>query len=449
MGDRSTARRRLLLEHPLQGRAHLVEVRLGLGLDGDRQGRFGEDHLGQDQRPLLCGQRVARLGHAELGHGADLAGLQLAGRLLLLAVEQQQLADPLVLAPVGIPGVALAVERARVHPQVGQPADVRVGRGLEHPDQERARRIGLDRDLVARLGLAGDGRRLVGGRGQVADERIEQPAEPDVLGRAADEDRGQDRLLDALAEAGLQLGVADLLAVEVLGQHVVVGLGGGLEELVAATSHLRLQLGRDRDLGLLLAVPLPGRAMDEIDVAAERLGGPDREVEWRDLGAEGRPERVEDRRRIGVLAIRLVDEEAGRPSPRPTLGDGGLQAGLDAAGGIDHEQRAVAGRKAGHDLGHEVGIARGVDHGHDRAVVVERGHGRAERLAPLLLLGLVIERRGAVVDLAQPGDGPGLEQEVLGERRLAGAGMAGQDDASEMRQVNVLRRHAASPLVVR
>jgi hypothetical protein len=47
----------------------------------------------------------------------------------------------------------------------------------------------------------------------------------------------------------------------------------------------------------------------------------------------------------------------------------------------------------------------------------------------------VIEGRRAVVDLAQPGDGPGLEQEVLGESRLAGAGVAGQDDASEMRQV--------------
>ena len=162
-GRRPLDRRgRLLLEHPLEGRTHLVEVRLGLGLDGHRQGRLGEGHLGQDERPLLRGQRVAGLGHGQLGDRADLAGLELAGRLLLLAVEQQQLADPLVLAPVGVPGVALAVERAREDPQVGQPADVRVGRGLEHPDQERAGRIGLDPDLVARLGLAGDRRRLVG-----------------------------------------------------------------------------------------------------------------------------------------------------------------------------------------------------------------------------------------------------------------------------------------------
>ena len=113
------------------------------------------------------GQRVAGLGDGELGDGADLAGPQLADRLLLLAVEEQQLADPLVLAAVGVPGVALAVERPREHPEVGQPPDERVGRGLEHPGERAGRRVGRDRDGVAGLRVrrrrragssAGDGR---------------------------------------------------------------------------------------------------------------------------------------------------------------------------------------------------------------------------------------------------------------------------------------------------
>ena len=83
------------------------------------------------------------------------------------------------------------------------------------------------------------------------------------LTRAADEDRREDRLLDALAEARIELRVGDLLAVEVLGQDVVVGLGGGLEELVAALGDLGLEFGRDRDLDFLAAVrtarPCDGR----------------------------------------------------------------------------------------------------------------------------------------------------------------------------------------------
>ena len=47
----------------------------------------------------------------------------------------------------------------------------------------------------------------------------------------------------------------DLLALEVLGQDVVVGLGGRLEQLVAPARDLAGQLVGDRDLDLLAAVP--------------------------------------------------------------------------------------------------------------------------------------------------------------------------------------------------
>ena len=137
-------------------------------------------------------QRVAGLGHGQLGDRADLAGLELADRLLLLAVEQQQLADPLVLAAGRVPDVGLRMERARQDAQVGQPADERVGRGLEHADEERAGLVG--RDLDGRAALVGRlDRRLVGRGGEVADDRVEQPAQADPLGRAADEDRREDR----------------------------------------------------------------------------------------------------------------------------------------------------------------------------------------------------------------------------------------------------------------
>ena len=120
-------RRRLLLEHPLKCGAHLVEVGLGLGLDRDRQRRDGELERGQDDRVLARRQRVACLGCRELGNRTDLAGLQLSDRLLVLAVEQEQLADPLVLVAVGVPGVRLAVERPAQDPEIRKPADERGG----------------------------------------------------------------------------------------------------------------------------------------------------------------------------------------------------------------------------------------------------------------------------------------------------------------------------------
>ena len=140
--------------------------------------------------------------------------------------------------------------------------------------------------------------RLLGGGRHVADERVEQRVHPDALRGAADEDRGEDRVADAAVEAGVELLVADLLALEVLRQDVVVGLGGGLEELVAA---LRDLVGEPSGMGISTSVPAvePIRlAMDEVDVALERLAGADREVERRDLVAEPAAERVERRRRV-------------------------------------------------------------------------------------------------------------------------------------------------------
>ena len=110
-------------------------------------------------------------------------------------------------------------------------------------------------------------RRLVGGGGQVADDRVEQAAQLDALGRRTHQHGRKDAVLDALAQADLELLVGDLLAVEVLDQDVVVGLRGGLEELIPPARDLVGQLVGDRDLDLVVPVPPIGLAVDEVDVA--------------------------------------------------------------------------------------------------------------------------------------------------------------------------------------
>src|SRR5439155_8567102 len=172
-------------------------------------------------RLLARAQAVAGLVDRELRDGADLAGLELADGLLLFAVEEEELADPLVLAAGRVPRMALRADRARQHPQVREPADVRIRGGLEDPRDERPAWIGGDADRIIRLRLVSGHGRLVSRGGQVAHERVEQAAQPDALRRAPDEHRSEDRLLHALAEACLELGVRDLLALEVLREHIV------------------------------------------------------------------------------------------------------------------------------------------------------------------------------------------------------------------------------------
>ena len=110
------------------------------------------------------------------------------------------------------------------------------------------------------------------------------------------------------------------------------------------------------------------------------------------------------------------------------------------------EQRAVGGREAGDDLGHEVRVAGRVDERDPGLVVLERRDREAQRLLALLLLGLVVEVGRAVVDAAEPRDGAGAKEELLGERRLAAAGVAGQDDAPEVGGIDALHRHRRANL---
>ena len=173
-------------------------------------------------------------------------------------MEQEQLSDPLVDVVIAVPDVGLRVQRPGQHPEVGQTADERVCGGLEDADEEGTVRIGghLDRDAAL---VRGNSRGLVGRRGQIANERIEEgpQADPDV--GTAHQHRGEDRFLDALSKTGLEFGVGDLDALEVLGQDVVIGLGCSLEELVTTSSDLGLEFARDLDLGILGSVPSVGR----------------------------------------------------------------------------------------------------------------------------------------------------------------------------------------------
>ncbi len=244
-------------------------------------------------------------------------------------------------------------------------------------------------------------------------------------------------------EARVKLGVRDLLLTEVLLEHVVVRFGRGFEQLVAAEGHLVGQLGRDGDLHVHGAVELVGLAMDQVHVAGERLPGADRDVERGDLVAERGAQGVERRRRVGVLAVALVEHEAGRDAGLAPGPDRRLEPGLDATRRVHHEQRGIGGVEAFDHLGHEIRVAGRVDDRDLVLAVLEGADREAQRPVLLLLLGLVVEVRGAIVHAAQARDRAGSKEHLLRKGRLAAPGMAGEHDAPDVGEVVALQRHRA------
>ena len=171
-------------------------------------------------------------------------------------------------------------------------------------------------------------------------------------------------------------------------------------------------------------------------------------MERRDLVAERRAQRVERRRRVRVLAVALVEHEAGRGARRAAGLDRRLEARLDAARGVHDEQRGVGGVEALDHLGHEVRVAGRVDERDLVLAVLERADREAQRAVLLLLLGLVVEVRGAVVDPAEPRDRAGSKEHLLRQGGLAAPGVAGEHDAPDVGEVVALQRHRARFLSV-
>ena len=129
----------VLVEQAVEGRAELVLVRLGLGLDRHGQERLREvDGVGLHRRALR-GERVA-------GDRARRASTRRRCRLppprrglLLVAPHREQAVEALVGAGAAVHEVVVGPHRARQHLEQRDVADELVGDRLEH-EGERLRR---------------------------------------------------------------------------------------------------------------------------------------------------------------------------------------------------------------------------------------------------------------------------------------------------------------------
>src|SRR6185436_9936101 len=225
--------------------------------------------LGQLERMRLVGQRVAHLRLLELLGDADLAGPEGLHVLLRLALQPRDVPHALLGPTPGVQQRGVGAQRAGVHAEERQLADMRIGQRLE--DERADRRLGVGPARAGLLGLEVGAADLaaIQGRRELVHDQVEQRLAADALGGR----RAQDRHDLALADAGpqrlehLRLGQRALL--EVLGQQVVVGLGRRLHQLLAPLLHTLGRLGGDVGVGRL-AVAVERRALgDQIDEAAE------------------------------------------------------------------------------------------------------------------------------------------------------------------------------------
>ena len=380
----------------------------------------------------LVAQRVAGGGVLQLGHHADLAGAEGVHVLLRLALQPRDVAHPLLGAPGRIEQRGIAAQGAGVHPEERELAEVGIRQGLEH--QRTHRGLGLGGASPGLLGLEVGAADLgpIGGGRELVDDEVEQRVAADAPGGRAAQHRHDLALRDAGSQRLEHLGLGQRALLEILGQEIVVGLGGGLDQLLPPLLHAVGGLGRHRLLRGLAVGEQRGLLGDEIDVAAEPRLLADRNVHGHDAALEPPPQRVQRAEEVGALAVESVDDDRARQLElRGELPDL-LGLHLDAGDRVDDHHRRLDDGEAGPGVGDEVAVPGRVDEVDVMALVVAVRHGRVDRDLPLDLVGVEVGGGGAVIHLAQSGDGAGREQHGLDHRGLAHPAMTNDTDVAEL-----------------
>ncbi len=183
--------RRVLLGEPAERGRDLLLVALGLRRDREAHHRLGEVQLRQLDLVLGIEQQVAGRRLLQLRDRADVTGAELLGRVVILALQDQQRADALLRMRADVDDRRVGVERPGEDTEEVDPAGERVGHGLE--DEGRgAGAVDVDRGRALRR------------RRNAFDHQVEEGGRAEVLRRHAARDREQlaagDRVLERVRD---------------------------------------------------------------------------------------------------------------------------------------------------------------------------------------------------------------------------------------------------------
>src|SRR5690606_10540222 len=223
---------RILLGKAVEGDAPLFLVRLGLRLDGNLDHRLGEFHPLQNNRLRRLAQRVSGRGVFQAGHGDDIAGAGFLRLFPAVGMHLKHAANALAGALYGVQRRRAGFQNARIDAHEGQRADERIAHHLEG---EAGERLVIGRQaLDVLLGLRIDAVRAadIDRRGHEIDNRVEQRLNTLVLERRSGQNRHEDRLDGALANAAAQRRLVRLFAFEIRFENRLIDLDCRVDHLL-------------------------------------------------------------------------------------------------------------------------------------------------------------------------------------------------------------------------
>src|SRR6185312_14122383 len=190
---------------------------------------------------------------------------------------------------------------------------------------------------------------------------------------------------------------------------------------------------------LVVRVPHQRLHLDEVDHALEVVFRADRDLHRQGARAEALADHVHTAREAGAAAVHLVDVANARHAIVVRKTPVRFRLWLYAGDTVEHHYSAVQYAQRAVHLDGEVDVPRGVDQV-DLLVAPEAGdRGALDRDAALLFLLEVVRRRRrlqvlGVMDVDDRVLAPGVIQDALRRRRLAGIDVGDDADVADIRE---------------
>ncbi len=310
---------------------------------------------------------------------------------------------------------------AGIHPEVGEPTDVRVTHDLKRQRAERRVIVRWPLYQLARLRVRADDGRHVVRRREVVDHGVQHELDALVPERGAAEHRrrpvGQRRPADRLA----QLRGRHLVPLHVANHELVVHLGHAFHQALALAGRLRDQRWWDvlhHRLFVALRREVPRLLLDDVDHALELGFHTDGELDGQGTGVQALRDHIDRAPEVRAHSIHLVHEaDAGHPVA-VRLAPHRLRLRFHPVHRIEHDDAAVQHAQAPLHLDREVDVAGCVDDVDPVVLPVAGGRGGGNRNAALPLLGHPVHHRRALVHFTDLVGATGVEEHPLGHGGL-------------------------------
>ncbi len=429
---------RILLRQRDQPLVELVAVAAGLGLDGDRDDRLGEEHRLQHDRIGFEAQRVAG-GHVLEPHRRrDVAGEDLLLLDAAVRVHLQQTPHALALAGARVEHRHALRRHARVDPEIVKLAHERVAHDLEDQRREGLQIADVTGDRLAGVGIGALDVPDVQRAGQIVGHDVEQRLDALVLERGRRRHRDDARLDRRAAHRLAQIVDRRGLVVEEDLHDLVVDFGETLDHMLERRLAARLLIvGQllfvDRD-ALVLVGEVQRLVAEHVDHALEARLAADGQHHGHGSRAEFGLDLAHRAVEVGAGTVHLVDQRHDRHVVLLRLPPHRLGLGLDLADRAEDRDRAVEHPQTALHLGGEVDMSRSVDDVHAVPLPVAGGRRAGDGDAAFALLLHPVHGRRALVGVADLVVDAGIEEDALGQRRLSGVDMRHDADVARLFQ---------------